>query len=413
MGPFEMDRAPDFPETFAGLKYDSVDENVFHSSEDKMSNMKHFLMEPKHDNIAVDSFLGLGMENMGIGSNMEEFSHGFDFSFLPDYGGLDYCSTQDVEAGLELEILDGFLDEVDEVEDIYASHNLSSIETEVKKKVSELDGDPYGLMNFSSETYSPRISGSIGLSEWSKETVPNAESKNVSSDKIKDSLDTHCFYASEDDRKPLSTFISSWGKRGKNRKKNLRNTACSRLNSSGRRMSSVSYDFRPRKGPMKKYIQTSTENTLSDDDQLTSSESEDDISVTNTSKSRSDRRKHQRMWTVDEVVKLVDGISHFGVGKWTDIKNLFFHSASYRTPVDIRDKWRNLLKASYTEKRNDSIQAEEKRRSGVYPIPKDILHRVRELASLHPYPLSKSLSFAHDSSRSLSISRKKKKKNEY
>lgn len=51
-----------------------------------MSDMKHFHMEPKYDNIAVDSFLGLGMENMGIDSKMEEFSHGFDFSFLPDYG---------------------------------------------------------------------------------------------------------------------------------------------------------------------------------------------------------------------------------------------------------------------------------------------------------------------------------------
>lgn len=51
-----------------------------------MSDMKHFLMEPKHDNAAVDSFLGLGMENMGISSTMEEFSHGFDFSYLPDYG---------------------------------------------------------------------------------------------------------------------------------------------------------------------------------------------------------------------------------------------------------------------------------------------------------------------------------------
>lgn len=50
-----------------------------------MCDMKHFLMEPKHDNIAVDSFLGLGMENMDISSKMEDFSHGFDSSFLPDY----------------------------------------------------------------------------------------------------------------------------------------------------------------------------------------------------------------------------------------------------------------------------------------------------------------------------------------
>ena len=121
------------------------------------------------------------------------------------------------------------------------------------------------------------------------------------------------------------------------------------------------------------------------DDPITSSESEDDISVTTIkSKIRTDRRKHHRMWTIDEVVKLLDGISHFGLGKWTDIKNLFFHSSSHRTPVDIRvsffiihlikinlfffivviseclsylflimqDKWRNLLKASCSNKHN-------------------------------------------------------------
>lgn len=51
-----------------------------------MSDMKYFLMDPNHDNTAVNSFLGLGMENMGLSTKIEEFSHGFDFSFLPDYG---------------------------------------------------------------------------------------------------------------------------------------------------------------------------------------------------------------------------------------------------------------------------------------------------------------------------------------
>ncbi|CAA7042148.1 unnamed protein product [Microthlaspi erraticum] len=398
MGPFGMDQRPDFPENLADFKYQSVDENGCHSVED---TMKHYLMEPKHDNVAVDSFLGLGMENMGISSKMEEFSHGFDFNFLPDYGGSDSCSTQDRESGLKLEILEGFLDEVDEVEDIYAPHNLSSIgdhclpDTQVKKQVSDTDGDPYGLMNLSSESYSSGISGSIGLSEWSKETVPHSEFKNVLDTNSKETL---CFCEPGDDKKPLSTFIGSWVGRGKSRKTNSFNTARSRSDCSGGAMSCVSYDFRPRKGPLRKHIHTITENALSDD-QLTSSESEDDICVTNTSKSRSDRRKNQRMWTLDEVVKLVNGISHFGVGKWTDIKNLFFRYESHRTPIDIRDKWRNLLKAS------KHVDGEE-RKSPARPIPKDILDRVRELASLH----LKSLSFVHDSSRSRNISRKKKKR---
>lgn len=108
-------------------------------------------------------------------------------------------------------------------------HVLLLAEIQVKKNVSESDGDPYGLMNFGSESYSPGISGSIGLSEWSKETVPHSES----SKKVKYSLDanakdTLCFYESEDDKKPLSTFIGSWVGRGKSRKTNSFNTARTR-----------------------------------------------------------------------------------------------------------------------------------------------------------------------------------------
>ncbi|CAG7880680.1 unnamed protein product [Brassica rapa] len=380
--PFGMDPRPYSPETFAGFKCHTVRTCSFFF-DNMSSDTKRFLMEPRHDNISVDSFLGLGMENMGItSSKMDEFSLGLDFSFLPDdFGALDSWSKQDGEAGLKPEILDGFLDEVEEVEHIYSSHLP---ETQVKKEVSELDGEPYGLMNFSSESYSP--SGSIGLSDWSKETaVSHAES----SVKVKDEP--------EDDRKPLSTLLGSWVGRGRSRNKNLLNTRCTRLDSFSETKSCLSYDFRPRKEPM--------DDTLLSDDPITSSESEDDISVTTIkSKIRTDRRKHHRMWTIDEVVKLLDGISHFGLGKWTDIKNLFFHSSSHRTPVDIRDKWRNLLKASCSNKHNGDEEGEEKRRwSAGRTIPKDILHRVRELASLH----SKSLCDFHGSSRN---SRKKKKK---
>ncbi|KAJ0503275.1 putative transcription factor MYB-HB-like family [Helianthus annuus] len=58
------------------------------------------------------------------------------------------------------------------------------------------------------------------------------------------------------------------------------------------------------------------------------------------------QRKLHRLWTVSEVKKLIDGVAHFGVGKWTHIKKLLFSSSIHRTPVDLKDKWRNLLKAS-------------------------------------------------------------------
>ncbi|CAN8284955.1 unnamed protein product [Cochlearia groenlandica] len=356
----------DLPHTFAGLNCDSVDEYVYHSNEDKM-----FLMEPKHDDTtAMDTtFLGYGLENIGVSTKMGEL----DFTYLTDY---DSCSYQDREAGFKLEILDGFLDEV---EDIYASsssvadHFLQA-ETEVNKNVSELARGKYGLSSESSP--------------------PHDEFKNVSEGSDhKDSSDTNpnytrlCFQKLEDDKKSLS----SWTKQTKGRNKNFLNTSCTRLDSCGGTTSRLSYDFRPRKIPIH-----------------TSSESEEEVSVTTKATSkrrRRDRRKHQRIWTIEEVVKLVNGISDFGVGKWTDIKNLHFGSPSHRTAIDIRDKWRNLLKASFAN------NGEERPKTAARYVPKEILHRVRELASLHPYPLSKSLCLvSDDSSRSRSTSRKKKKK---
>ena len=65
------------------------------------------------------------------------------------------------------------------------------------------------------------------------------------------------------------------------------------------------------------------------------SESEDDRMIRKRS-DKHDRRKHQRMWTVMEVTRLVDGISEYGVGRWTDIKRLLFATSAYRTPIDLR-----------------------------------------------------------------------------
>ncbi|RYQ84930.1 hypothetical protein Ahy_B10g104431 isoform B [Arachis hypogaea] len=61
------------------------------------------------------------------------------------------------------------------------------------------------------------------------------------------------------------------------------------------------------------------------------------------------RRKHHRAWTLVEVMKLVDGVSRCSAGRWSEIKLLSFSSHSYRTSVDLKDKWRNLLKASFAQ----------------------------------------------------------------
>lgn len=48
------------------------------------------------------------------------------------------------------------------------------------------------------------------------------------------------------------------------------------------------------------------------------------------------RRKHHRAWTLSEVAKLVEGVSKYGAGKWSEIKKHSFSSYSYRTSVDLK-----------------------------------------------------------------------------
>ncbi|KAI4349134.1 hypothetical protein L6164_009768 [Bauhinia variegata] len=123
------------------------------------------------------------------------------------------------------------------------------------------------------------------------------------------------------------------------------------------------------------------------DEEPFASESEYEFITTKRSR-KNDRRKHQRMWTLSEVNKLVDGISEYGVGRWTDIKRVLFSSTSYRTPIDLRDKWRNLLRASCALKFNKRETG--KQEHALRPLPIAVLRRVRELADIHPYPRERS-----------------------
>ncbi|KAK4267225.1 hypothetical protein QN277_024034 [Acacia crassicarpa] len=110
---------------------------------------------------------------------------------------------------------------------------------------------------------------------------------------------------------------------------------------------------------------------------LSSNSSDDNIVTVPTSKGGM-RRKHHRAWTLAEVVKLVEGVSRCGAGRWSEIKRLSFASYSYRTSVDLKDKWRNLLKASSAQAASD--EGMNSRKHGTVPIPEPILVRVRELA---------------------------------
>ncbi|GFP83180.1 telomere repeat-binding protein 5 [Phtheirospermum japonicum] len=112
----------------------------------------------------------------------------------------------------------------------------------------------------------------------------------------------------------------------------------------------------------------------------------DDDPTEESSDEISGRRKHHRLWTIAEVKKLIDGVSEYGVGRWSRIKKLSFSASAHRTSVDLKDKWRNLLKASRMQYPNFLTQGENKRNLAWRPLPKSILRRVCELANMHPYP---------------------------
>ncbi|KAF2555155.1 hypothetical protein F2Q68_00013578 [Brassica cretica] len=90
------------------------------------------------------------------------------------------------------------------------------------------------------------------------------------------------------------------------------------------------------------------------------------------------RRKHHRAWSLSEVKNLVEGVSKYGVGKWSVIKRLAYSSFPHRTPVDLKDKWRNLLKACFARAPLNKMGS--MRKYGSMAIPSEVLSEVRELA---------------------------------
>ena len=88
-------------------------------------------------------------------------------------------------------------------------------------------------------------------------------------------------------------------------------------------------------------------------------------------------QKVHRPWTHPEVVALVRGVAHYGRGQWADIKSLSLHGVSAalesRSAVDLKDKWRNLLRIAM-------LPVLYKRREAT-EVPPELLQRVRELAA--------------------------------
>ncbi|GAV67878.1 Myb_DNA-bind_6 domain-containing protein [Cephalotus follicularis] len=452
----------------------NIDESFDPVLDDESIEVQHLLAEPKNEHVTVDGVLCLNKEKSGKCLEMEEFSYGFEYGLKKNYGGLDINNTREGEDDLKLEILDGLLDGVDEVDDIYAANDLASacedflLDIELAENVSGLDCglcDGSRLGNSSSESRSPGFSGSsngaVGVSESSMATIPEPECKDDSHDKTVfcDSLDTFrskrrrqvpvddkkcptaCIQDSdelEDDDKPLVNFILSC-KKGKSSVQTTKVGILSkhkRLRKPTQRFieefsdtksrsiverEDVSTDSKDKHLKLRSYdkldhtkasalasmcdpfyetsAQTFSESRLrrgrgrpkkraSVSWHESDAESEDDHASKKKHSKSADRRKHQRMWTLSEVTKLVDGIAQYGVSRWTDIKRQLFSASSYRTPIDLRDKWRNLLRAScvHKQRKREVMQVEKRQKQATRPLPLPLLLRVRDLATANPYP---------------------------
>jgi hypothetical protein len=89
------------------------------------------------------------------------------------------------------------------------------------------------------------------------------------------------------------------------------------------------------------------------------------------------RNKQHNPWALEEAEALVEGVARCGGGRWADIKKLGFPAIAHRTAVDLKDKWRNLLRIASLP--SPGPKSAEKRRD----VPVELLARVRHLAQEH------------------------------
>ena len=90
-------------------------------------------------------------------------------------------------------------------------------------------------------------------------------------------------------------------------------------------------------------------------------------------------RKHHRPWTLEETTALVEGVERYGVSKWAEIRKHMFTSPegeASRTAVDLKDKWRNLLRSVQALQAGTSPT-----RSPNAAAPAALLRRVKALAA--------------------------------
>lgn len=440
------------------------EESLVPPIEDETTEVEHLLEEPENDYFSVDGVFRSNEENAGKFLDSKDFHDEVEFSLRSTSCGLDSYITPEGGDALNLGGLEGFLDEVDDMEVLDSMDGPPIacedylLDMDLAQEVSALDVglcDGLRLGNSSTDSHSPGYSGSSnGAIEMSESSDGNNPELNCNDDSSQGRIgpeDSNCLsrdsvkvdqlqnspdcvvsllssrnknnpaaesrlvacLTQKRQRKPTRRYIEESANMKSShlrpeqkpfavdsKKHVIFRTPDQLHNVESRELISVPVKDCPEETGIKTLPQPHLQGRrlkkrkplLEDDsgEYSSASESEDDF-VERRPKKGIDRRKHQRMWTLAEVTKLVDGISEYGAGKWTDIKRLFFATSAYRTPIDLRDKWRNLLRASQalkSHKEEAETETETNEKNAVRPLPKSLLHRVSELATIHPYPRS-------------------------
>jgi len=89
-------------------------------------------------------------------------------------------------------------------------------------------------------------------------------------------------------------------------------------------------------------------------------------------------KKKHNPWSLKETSSLIEGVRVAGLGKWAEIKRLgisnIAETLSKRSPVDLKDKWRNLSRVARLPK-----AALKNRMQKNSDVPLDLILEVREL----------------------------------
>ncbi|TVU39097.1 hypothetical protein EJB05_12501 [Eragrostis curvula] len=98
---------------------------------------------------------------------------------------------------------------------------------------------------------------------------------------------------------------------------------------------------------------------------------------------RKTTRKNNPHWTADEVDMLVDRLLRYGVGSWTMIKNTYFET-SIRTPVHLKDKWKNLREACGPEVKSKNKVKPQKATQKILQRLKDKIIKIDKTRAARP-----------------------------